>query len=80
MNLGKQLIHNAANLSLFMLNLSKLLITQFAQCSSVLDLKTAFRAEKYAIETLKLLLQKPDAFLIQQILAHIPKFGAIRAT
>jgi putative transposase len=82
MNLQEQPIHNAANLSLFMVNLSKVLIAQLEQCqtnSSVLDLKARFRAEKYALETLKLLPQKPDAILIQQILTNIPKIGAIRA-
>jgi putative transposase len=82
MNLGEQPIHNAANLSLFMVNLSKVLLAQLEQCqadSSVLDLKAHFRAEKYALETLKLLPQKPDAILIRQILADIPKIGAIRA-
>jgi putative transposase len=82
MNLQEQPIHNAANLSLFMVNLSKVLLAQLEQCradSSVLDLKARFRAEKYALETLKLLPQKPDAFLIQQILTNIPKIGAIRA-
>jgi putative transposase len=82
MNLGEQPIHNAANLSLFMVNLSKVFLAQLEQCradSSVLDLKARFRAEKYVLETLKLLPQKPDAFLIQQILADFPKIGAIRA-
>jgi putative transposase len=82
MNLGEQPIHNAANLSLFMVNVSKVLLNQPKPCqakSSVLDLKAHFRAEKYALETLKLLPQKPDAILIRQILANIPKIGAIRA-
>ncbi len=82
MNVGEQPIHNAANLSLFMVNLSKVLISQLKQCQAdtgVLDLKAHFRAEKYALETLKLLPQKPDAILIRQILNNIPKIGAIRA-
>jgi putative transposase len=82
MNVGKTPIHNAANLSLFMVSLSKVLIGQRDSCHptwSVLDLKAHFRAEKYVLETLKLLPQKPDAFLIRQILADIPKFGSIRA-
>lgn len=82
MNLQEQPIHNAANLPLFMVNLSKVLLARLEQCradSSALDLKAHFRAEKYALETLKLLPQKPDAFLIGRILADIPKIGAIRA-
>ncbi len=63
-----------------MVNLSKVLTSQLKPAeTSVLDLKAHFRAEKYALETLKLLPQKPDAFLIRRILANIPKIGAIRA-
>lgn len=80
MQLKEQPIHNAANLLLFMVNLSKVLIAQLKPTeTSVLDLKAHFRAEKYAFETLKLLPQKPDASLIRHILANIPKIGAIRA-
>ncbi|MBS3967551.1 MAG: transposase [Truepera sp.] len=69
MHLKERSIHNAANLSLFMVNLSKVLLSQLEPVqakNSVLDLKAHFRAEKYALETLKLLPQKPDAFLIRQ--------------
>ncbi len=82
MNVGEQPIHNAANLSLFMVNLCKVLTDQLKAPqaeTSVLDLKAHFRAEKYAIATLKLLPQKPDDILIRQILNNIPKIGAIRA-
>ena len=82
MNTKETPVHNAANLSLFMVTVSKILIEQWKPLHpelSVLDLKAHFRAEKYAIETLKLLPQKPDPILIQQILANIPKIGAIRA-
>lgn len=71
-HLKERSIHNAANLSLFMVNLAKVLLGQLEPRqtkSSVLDLKAHFRAEKYALETLKLLPQKPDAFLIRHILA-----------
>ncbi len=82
MNVEEQPIHNAANLSLFMVNLCKVLTDQLKAPqaeTSVLDLKAHFRAQKYAIATLKLLPQKPDAILIRQILNNIPKIGAIRA-
>ena len=82
MNLGEIPIHNAANLSLFMVDLSRVLTDDLRQTqtdSSILDLKAHCRAKKYASEVLKLLPQKPDAFLFQHILASIPKLGAIRA-
>jgi hypothetical protein len=81
MNVAETPIHNAANLSLFMVTLSKVLITHQGSGQpnwSVLDLKAHVRAEKYALETIKLLPQKLDAFLIRQILTAIPKIGAIR--
>jgi hypothetical protein len=46
----------------------------------VQDLKTYFRASKYLDETLKLLLQKPDPILIQQIFEQIMKIGSVNAS
>lgn len=80
----KQLpIHNAANLSLFMVTVSKVLInTRHKQNPkldfSVLDLKAHSRAFRYATEALKLLPLKPNPFLIQQFFTNFPKLGAIR--
>ena len=76
-------IHNAANLSLFMVNVSKVLIQTRQQLTpnpdfSVLDLKAHSRAFRYAAEALKLLPLKPDPFLINLFFADFPKLGAIR--
>ncbi len=54
MNTGATQVHNAANLSLFMVNLSRVLRQQSEfQNMGVLDLKAWFRAGKYVRETLK---------------------------
>jgi len=53
---------NALNLSLFMVNLSQVLLREFRKVhpdSGILDLKAYFRAAKYFEETIKLLPQKP---------------------
>ena len=47
---------------------------------SVLDLKAHFRGLKYVAETLKLLPQKPEPIVIQQITVKIALLGAINAT
>ncbi len=47
---------------------------------SVQDLKAYFRASKYLDETLKLLSQKPDPILIQQIFEQITKIGSVNAS
>ena len=41
------------------------------------DFKAYFRGGKYVNETLKLLPQKPDRILIQQIFSRITKIGSI---
>jgi len=78
MNVKKQAVHNAANLSMFMVNLSHALRKQpeFAGMS-VLDLKAWFRAGKYVRETLKLLPQMPEPFFIEQITAQVATLGRI---
>lgn len=82
MSINQLPIHNAANLSLFMVNLSKSLIkAQHHQVNpdfSVLDLKAHSRAFRYAAEALKLLPFKPTPFLIHQFFHDFPKLGAIR--
>jgi putative transposase len=65
MNIQETAVTNAANLSLFMVNLSLLLLRHFRQedlTVNVLDLKAYYRGRKYVAETLKWLLQKPEPF------------------
>jgi len=73
---------NALNLSLLMVNLSHVLLREFRQThpdSGVLDLKAYFRAAKYFEETIKLLPEKPEHILLDQILAHVASLGCIHS-
>lgn len=84
MNIKQTSVHNAANLSFFMVNLSHVLIQQIRTKTSnpdfsVADLKAHFRGLKYVNETLKLLREKPDPILIQHISTKIAKLGSINA-
>ena len=62
MNLNKTPVNNAANLSMFMVNVSAKLLAplraEHVKCS-ILDLKAHYRGVKYLRETLKILPQKP---------------------
>lgn len=80
MNINEVPLTNAINLSLFMVNLSQVLLRQFHQShpdSSILDLKAYFRAAKYFEETIKLLPKKPEPFLLEQIFGQVAKLGCI---
>ena len=74
MNTTETGVTNAANLSLFMVNISHRLLRDFRinnPLLSVLDLKAAFRGYKYVEEVFKLLPQKPDPILLASILARV---------
>jgi len=76
-------VYNAANLAMFMVNLSQVLLQQFrptCPAFSVNDLKAYFRGRKYVTETLKLLPQMPEPIFIDQIYANIAQIGSINAT
>ena len=83
MNVNKTPINNAANLSMFMVNVSAKLLAplrlEHAE-ASVLDLKAHYRGMKYFRETLKILPQKPDAIVIEQIAERLGSIGAIHQT
>jgi hypothetical protein len=56
MNIKEVPLTNAINLSLFMVNLSQVLLREFRKVhpdSGILDLKAYFRAEKYFEKTIK---------------------------
>lgn len=80
MNVKETAVTNAASLSLFMVNVSQLLLQDF-RCQNpnvnVLDLKAFFRGRKYVTETLKLLPQKPDPILLDEIFATISQLGCV---
>lgn len=79
MNIKQTQVHNAANLSMFMVNLSQALLQQksgkFGQ--SINDLKSWFRASKYVQRTLKLLGQNPDPILIESLTIQVSDMGRV---
>jgi len=80
MNIKQHPVYNAANLAMFMVNLSQLLVRHFRPACpafSVNDLKAYFRGRKYVTETLKLLPQEPEPIFIEQIYANIAQLGRI---
>ncbi len=73
-------VNNAANLSLFMVSLSAVLLADARrtdpQCS-VLDLKASYRGAKYVSETIKLLPKRLDEGLIGRIYRKVASLGRI---
>jgi hypothetical protein len=73
-------VTNALNLSLFMVNLSHVLLRELRQTnpeSGIIDLKAYFRAAKYFEETIKMLPQKPEPILLDRIFGHVASLGCI---
>jgi len=63
-----------------MVNVSQVLLREFRQThpdSGVLDLKAYFRAAKYFEETIKMLPEKPEPILLDQIFGHVASLGCI---
>jgi len=82
MNTKEIPLTNALNLSLFMVNVSQVLLREFRKTNpdrGVLDLKAYFRAAKYFEETIKLLPQKPEPILLDQIFAQVASIGCIHS-
>lgn len=82
MNVKEVPLTNALNLALFMVNFSQVLLRDFRQTypqSGILDLKTYFRAAKYFRETIKMLPQKPEPILLEQIFGQVASLGCIHA-
>ncbi|MDA0266328.1 MAG: transposase [Cyanobacteria bacterium] len=80
MNTTERGVTNAANLALFMVNVSQRLLQQvqrdWPDCS-ILDLKAGFRGYLYVKAVLKLLPQKLDPILSIPIFAKVTNLGAI---
>jgi len=75
-------VTNAANLSLFMVNLVERMLQQVRQrqpTGSVLDLKAHCRGAKYVEETIKLLPETPEPILLERIFAKIVGIGRLHA-
>lgn len=80
MNVKETAVTNAANLALFMVNFSAALLHPFRHQNpdySILDLKSHYRGYRYASETIKMLLEKPDAIYLADIFQQIARLGAI---
>ena len=83
MNVEQTPVTNAANLSLWMVNLSQLLLDPDRlddPAFSVLDLKAHYRGYCYVAETIKMLPQKPDANLLAAIFLQVACLGKIHAS
>lgn len=73
-------VNNAVNLSMFMINVVAKLREMFGAGHpgfGVLDIKARYRGEKYLQETLKILPQKPETIVINNIAEHLGSIGAI---
>ena len=80
MNVKETAVTNAANLSLFMVNVAHLLLRDFRTENSnvnVLDLKAHFRGRKYVTETLKWLPKKPKPILMARIFDKVSQLGRV---
>jgi putative transposase len=82
MNTTEKGVENAANLSFLMVNVSAKLIKNGGQkCVGINDLKSHFRGVKYAVEAIKILLEKPETILmneaIEEVKRRISKLGSI---
>ncbi|HYN25414.1 MAG TPA: transposase [Pyrinomonadaceae bacterium] len=83
MNVTSTGVTNAANLSLFMVNVAYYLQEQGRQrdpAYSVLDVKADWRGYKYVEETIKMLPEKPEPILLHQILTKVSGLGRIHAS
>ena len=81
MNVEPILVTNAANLSLFMVNVAHLLLRPFRRhlaSASVIDLKAYCRGSHYLSCLLNSLPQQPDTILIAQLSHRIFTLGSIR--
>jgi len=75
-------VTNAANLSLFMVNLVERVLREMRPHQpelSVLDLKAYCRGAKYVEETIKLLPERPEASLLERIITKVTEIGRIHA-
>ena len=83
MNVKEITVNNAANLSMFMVNVVAKLREMFGSGHpgfGVLDIKARYRGLRYLQETLKILPQKPETIVINSIAEHLGAIGAIHYT
>ena len=80
MNVTPTSVTNAANLSLFMVDVSQVLMCKDRQDDpnfSILDLKAYYRGYRYVTETIQILPQKPDDNLVAQLFHKVAALGRI---
>ena len=80
MNVTQMAVTNAANLSLFMVDVSQMLMCEYRNDDpefSILDLKAYYRGYRYVIETIKILPQLPDENLVSQLFQKVTALGRI---
>ncbi len=83
MNVTPTGVTNAANLSLFMVNVADRLRADMRQRDpdySVLDLQADCRGSKDVEETIQMLPEKPEPILLRQILNKVAGLGRIHAS
>ena len=82
MNVSQTAVTNAANLSLFMVDVSQVLMCEYRQDDpnfSILDLKAYYRGYRYVTETIKMLPQIPDGNLVAQLFHKAAALGRIHS-
>ena len=80
MNVTQTAVTNAANLALFMVDVSQVLMCEYRQDDpnfSILDLKADYRGYRYVTETIHMLPQKPDDNLVFQLFHKVAALGRI---
>lgn len=80
MSVKERPVYNSANLALFMVNVSQVLMRRLRPEwpeVSVNDLKAWWRGQRYVVETLKCLPEMPEAIFIEQIVAQVAALGRI---
>jgi hypothetical protein len=79
-NVSEIAVTNAANHSLFMVNVSQVLMREYRKNDpdfSILDLKTPYRGYRYVAESLKMLQQTPDSIFVSQLCCKVAALGRI---
>lgn len=76
MVIKEQAVFNAANLSLWMVNLSHAILEQSDE-QSILDLRSRYHGIRYAQEILKILPENSEPINISQLIERIPMLGRI---
>ena len=74
MNVSETAVTNAANLALFMVNVSQRLLGDLRPANpdcSVLDLKALCRGAKYVAEAIKMLPEKPEPIVLARIFKQL---------